>query len=273
MFFIRGSDDLQEVKAQNTCSALELVDASEEELEKAGLVAGFIGFVGLKDIDFYIDFELENEKQMIMGANEKDYHLIGIDVVNLNKDRFKDLIEVKEGDCCVKCGAKLKQSKGIEVGHIFKLGQKYSKAMNANFLDENGKSQPFYMGCYGIGVSRLLAVAIEANHDEKGCIWNKTLAPFVLEIIVSNLKDEKALEFANKLYRDLTNLGLEVLLDDRNERFGVKMNDFELMGFPYALVIGKGLENNEIELIQREGLVKELIKTDELMEILKKKVL
>ncbi|EAL5821675.1 proline--tRNA ligase [Campylobacter jejuni] len=273
VFFIRGSDDLQEIKAQNACSALELVDASEEELEKAGLVAGFIGFVGLKDIDFYIDFELENEKQMIMGANEKDYHLIGIDVVNLNKDRFKDLIEVKEGDCCVKCGAKLKQSKGIEVGHIFKLGQKYSKAMNANFLDENGKSQPFYMGCYGIGVSRLLAVAIEANHDEKGCIWNKTLAPFVLEIIVSNLKDEKALEFANKLYEDLTNLGLEVLLDDRNERFGVKMNDFELMGFPCALVIGKGLENNEIEFIQREGLIKELIKTDELMEILKKKVL
>lgn len=273
VFFIRGSDDLQEIKAQNACKALELVDASEEELEKAGLVAGFIGFVGLKDIDFYIDFELEDEKQMIMGANEKDYHLIGIDVVNLNKERFKDLVEVKENDNCPSCGGVLKMSKGIEVGHIFKLGQKYSAAMNANFLDENGKSKPFYMGCYGIGVSRLVAVAVEASYDEKGCVWNKTLAPFVLEIIVSNIKDEKALEFANKLYENLTQLGLEVLLDDRNERFGVKINDFELMGFPYALVIGKGLENNEIELIQRKGLIKELIKSDELMEILKKKVL
>lgn len=273
VFFIRGSDDLQEIKAQNACKALELVDASEEELEKAGLVAGFIGFVGLKGVDFYVDKELEDEKQMIMGANEKDYHLIGIDVVNLNKERFKDLVEVKENDNCPSCGGVLKMSKGIEVGHIFKLGQKYSAAMNANFLDENGKSKPFYMGCYGIGVSRLVAVAVEASYDEKGCVWNKTLAPFVLEIIVSNIKDEKALEFANKLYENLTKLGLEVLLDDRNERFGVKMNDFELMGFPYALVIGKGLENNEIELIQRKGLVKELIKSDCLMEILKKKVL
>ncbi|MBX0466260.1 proline--tRNA ligase [Campylobacter coli] len=272
VFFIRGCDDLQETKAQNACNALELVDASEEELEKAGLVAGFIGFVGLKNVDFYLDKELEGEKQMIMGANEKDYHLIGIDVVNLSKDRFKDLAEVKENDCCAKCGGKLKLSKGIEVGHIFKLGQKYSKAMNANFLDENGKSKPFYMGCYGIGVSRLLAVAIEANHDEKGCIWNKTLAPFVLEIIVSNLKDEKALEFANKLYEDLSNAGIEVLLDDRNERFGVKMNDFELMGFPYALVVGKGLEKDELEFIDRKTLEKKIISSKEVFDFIKKSV-
>ncbi|MGM8118883.1 proline--tRNA ligase [Campylobacter coli] len=272
VFFIRGCDDLQETKAQNACNALELVDASEEELEKAGLVAGFIGFVGLKNVDFYLDKELEGEKQMIMGANEKDYHLIGIDVVNLNKDRFKDLAEVKENDCCAKCGGKLKLSKGIEVGHIFKLGQKYSKAMNANFLDENGKSKPFYMGCYGIGVSRLLAVAIEASHDEKGCIWNKTLAPFVLEIIVSNLKDEKALEFANKLYEDLSNAGIEVLLDDRNERFGVKMNDFELMGFPYALIVGKGLEKDELEFIDRKTLEKKIISSKEVFDFIKKSV-
>ncbi len=271
-FFIRGSDDLQEVKAQNACKALELVDASEEELKNMGLTPGFIGFVGLKNIDFYVDFELENEKQMIMGANEKDYHLIGIDVVNLNKERFKDLIEVKENDCCAKCGGKLKQSKGIEVGHIFKLGQKYSSTMNANFLDENGKSQAFYMGCYGIGVSRLVAVAIEASHDEKGCIWNKALAPFVLEIIVSNIKDEKALEFANKLYEDLQNLGIEVLLDDRNERFGVKMNDFELMGFPYALIVGKGLENDELEWIERKTLEKKTISSKDVTKFIIKSI-
>lgn len=270
VFFIRGCDELEETKAKNVCGALELIDADEKELVNAGLTPGFIGFVGLKGLDFYVDKELENEKQMIMGANEKDYHLIGIDVVNLNKERFKDLIEVKEGDLCPCCKHKLKQSKGIEVGHIFKLGQKYSRAMNANFLDENGKAVPFYMGCYGIGVSRLVAVAVEANHDEKGCIWDKRLSPFVLEIIVSNVKDEKALNFALRLYEDLQNSGIEVLLDERDERFGVKMNDFELMGFTYALIVGKGLQKNELEFIERKGLKKRLLKADEAFEFLKK---
>lgn len=261
VFFIRGDDELQEVKALNATNALELADVSEEELEKAGLVPGFIGFVGLNGVDFYIDHELENETNMITGANKKDYHLVGINVVNLNKERFKDLAAVKEHDLCPKCQHKLKQSKGIEVGHIFKLGNKYSKAMNASYLDENGKAQFFTMGCYGMGVSRLVAVAIEASHDEKGCIWNKTLAPFVLDIIVSNIKDTKAMEFAEQIYTHFSDK--EILFDDRNERFGVKINDFELMGFPYALVIGKGLENDEVELIHRNTLEKQVLKTQE----------
>ncbi|XMD94382.1 prolyl-tRNA synthetase [Campylobacter lari] len=268
VFFIRGDDELQEVKALNAANALELVDASEEELEKVGLVPGFIGFVGLNGVDFYIDHELENETNMIIGANKKDYHLVGINVVNLNKERFKDLAAVKEHDLCPKCQHKLKQSKGIEVGHIFKLGNKYSKAMNASYLDENGKAQFFTMGCYGMGVSRLVAVAIEASHDEKGCIWNKTLAPFVLDIIVSNIKDTKAMEFAEQIYTHFKDK--EILFDDRNERFGVKINDFELMGFPYALVIGKGLENNEVELIHRNTLEKQVLKTQEVISHLEK---
>ncbi|XNC65263.1 prolyl-tRNA synthetase [Campylobacter lari] len=268
VFFIRGDDELQEVKALNAANALELVDASEEELEKAGLVPGFIGFVGLNGVDFYIDHELENETNMIIGANKKDYHLVGINVVNLNKERFKDLAAVKEHDLCPKCQHKLKQSKGIEVGHIFKLGNKYSKAMNASYLDENGKAQFFTMGCYGMGVSRLVAVAIEASHDEKGCIWNKTLAPFVLDIIVSNIKDIKAMEFAEQIYTHFSDK--EILFDDRKERFGVKINDFELMGFPYALVIGKGLENNEVELIHRNTLEKQVLKTQEVISHLEK---
>lgn len=268
VFFIRGDDELQEVKALNAANALELVDVSEEELEKAGLVPGFIGFVGLNGVDFYIDHELENETNMIIGANKKDYHLVGINVVNLNKERFKDLAAVKEHDLCPKCQHKLKQSKGIEVGHIFKLGNKYSKAMNASYLDENGKAQFFTMGCYGMGVSRLVAVAIEASHDEKGCIWNKTLAPFVLDIIVSNIKDTKAMEFAEQIYTHFSDK--EILFDDRNERFGVKINDFELMGFPYALVIGKGLENNEVELIHRNTLEKQVLKTQEVISHLEK---
>lgn len=268
VFFIRGDDELQEVKALNAANALELVDVSEEELEKVGLVPGFIGFIGLNGVDFYIDHELENETNMIIGANKKDYHLVGINVVNLNKERFKDLAAVKEHDLCPKCQHKLKQSKGIEVGHIFKLGNKYSKAMNASYLDENGKAQFFTMGCYGMGVSRLVAVAIEASHDEKGCIWNKTLAPFVLDIIVSNIKDTKAMEFAEQIYTHFKDK--EILFDDRNERFGVKINDFELMGFPYALVIGKGLENDEVELIHRNTLEKQVLKTQEVISYLEK---
>ncbi|AJC89195.1 prolyl-tRNA synthetase [Campylobacter lari subsp. concheus LMG 11760] len=268
VFFIRGNDELQEVKALNAANALELVDTSEEELEKAGLIPGFIGFVGLNGVDFYIDHELENETNMIIGANKKDYHLVGINVVNLNKERFKDLAAVKEHDLCPKCQHKLKQSKGIEVGHIFKLGNKYSKAMNASYLDENGKAQFFTMGCYGMGVSRLVAVAIEASHDEKGCIWNKTLAPFVLDIIVSNIKDTKAMEFAEQIYTHFKDK--EILFDDRNERFGVKINDFELMGFPYALVIGKSLENDEVELIHRNTLEKQVLKTQEVISHLEK---
>ncbi|MCV3397019.1 proline--tRNA ligase [Campylobacter sp. RKI_CA19_01116] len=268
VFFIRGDDELQEVKALNAANALELADVSEEELEKTGLVPGFIGFVGLNGVDFYIDHELENETNMIIGANKKDYHLVGINVVNLNKERFKDLAAVKEHDLCPKCQHKLKQSKGIEVGHIFKLGNKYSKAMNASYLDENGKAQFFTMGCYGMGVSRLVAVAIEASHDEKGCIWNKTLAPFVLDIIVSNIKDTKAMEFAEQIYTHFSDK--EILFDDRNERFGVKINDFELMGFPYALVVGKGLENDEVELIHRNTLEKQVLKTQEVISHLEK---
>nr|WP_250325603.1 proline--tRNA ligase [Campylobacter lari] len=268
VFFIRGDDELQEVKALNAANALELVDVSEEELEKVGLVPGFIGFIGLNGVDFYINHELENETNMIIGANKKDYHLVGINVVNLNKERFKDLAAVKEHDLCPKCQHKLKQSKGIEVGHIFKLGNKYSKAMNASYLDENGKAQFFTMGCYGMGVSRLVAVAIEASHDEKGCIWNKTLAPFVLDIIVSNIKDTKAMEFAEQIYTHFKDK--EILFDDRNERFGVKINDFELMGFPYALVIGKGLENDEVELIHRNTLEKQVLKTQEVISYLEK---
>jgi len=273
VFFIRGSDELQENKALNACGALELIEASETQILQAGLIPGFIGFVGLKDTDFYVDLELENESNMIIGANQKDYHLIGINVVNLDKKRFKDLITIKQGDNCPKCSAKLKQSRGIEVGHIFKLGQKYARAMNANFLDENGKSTAFYMGCYGIGVSRLLAVAIEANHDEKGCIWDKNLAPFVLDLIISNYKDEKSSAFALALYENLQAQGINVLLDDRAQSFGVKINDFELMGFPYALLVGKALANNELEFIERKSLKKTIIKADEALEFIKKRVL
>ncbi|EJP74475.1 proline--tRNA ligase [Campylobacter sp. FOBRC14] len=271
-FFVRGNDELQETKAQNACGALELVDASEDEVAAAGLVAGFCGPVGLSGVDFYIDNELKGQTQMICGANEKDYHFVGVSVSSFNDERFKDLVSVQAGDICPKCGGKLELSKGIEVGHIFQLGYKYSSAMGATFLDENGKAMPFLMGCYGIGVSRLIAVMVEASHDDRGCVWKKECTPFECEIVISNLKDEAGVKFATKLYENLRNLGLCVLLDDRNERFGVKMNDFELLGFPYAIIVGKGLENGEVELITRDGLVKEVVKKDEILSVLKEKL-
>ena len=263
VFFVRGDDELQETKAQNACKALELVDASEEEIIKAGLVAGFCGPVGLKDVKFYIDNELKGANNMICGANEKDYHFVGVSVSGFNEERFKDLVKVKEGDKCPECGGNLKLSKGIEVGHIFQLGDKYSAAMNATYLDENGKAKPFLMGCYGIGISRLIAVMIEASHDEKGCIWKKECAPFDAEIIISNLKDEAGVKFAFELYESLKKAGVSVIIDDRNERFGVKMNDFELIGFPYALLVGKEFANGKVEFITRDGLSKETIEAND----------
>ncbi|NLY04245.1 MAG: proline--tRNA ligase [Campylobacter sp.] len=270
LFFIRGCDELQEVKALNACGALELEDASSEEIKKVGLIAGYCGPAGLPATQkFYIDSELKGERDLICGANEEDYHIIGFNVVSFKDERFADLVAVDKGDECLVCGGKLTRTKGIEVGHIFKLGQRYSAPMEANFLDRNGKAKPFYMGCYGIGVSRLIAVAVESSHDEKGVIWSKELAPFELVIIISSLKDEEQVEFANKIYKYAQNLGIKVLLDDRDERYGVKISEFELIGFPCALIIGKGLKDGKVELIKRKNLERKEIKTSEIKECIK----
>lgn len=272
IFFLRGDDELQETKALNACGALELCDANTDEIENAGLVAGYCGPIGLPEgVNFYIDNELDGESEMICGANQKDYHAIGVSIINFNKDRFKDLVAVKAGDKALD-GGTLSMTKGIEVGHIFQLGDKYSSAMDATFLDENGKAKPFIMGCYGIGVSRLEAVVIESSHDERGCVWKKECAPFSVHIIVSNFKDEAQAKFALELESALESAGIEVLLDDRDERFGVKMADFELIGNPFGVVVGKGLANNEVELIIRDGLIKEKVASSEILGRLKELV-
>jgi prolyl-tRNA synthetase len=266
VFFVRGCDNLQETKALNACKALELVDADAIEIVQAGLVPGYCGPIGLpENINFYIDKELENQENFVCGANKEDYHWVGVKMVNFKPARYCDLVEVQKGDCCAKCGGKLEITKGIEVGHIFQLGQKYSSAMNATFLDQNGKAQPFWMGCYGIGVSRLVAVMVEASHDEKGCIWNLQTAPYSVDIIISNTKDQESVAFATKLYEDLKQKGVEVLLDERNERFGFKMSDFELIGFPYAVVVGKGLKEGKVELVKRADLSKTVVQKDEIL--------
>ncbi|MDR1614950.1 MAG: proline--tRNA ligase [Campylobacteraceae bacterium] len=269
IFFVRGSDTLQEIKAKNAANALEIIDANDEDIKNAGVVAGFCGPVGLEGVKFFIDNELKEEKNLICGANELHYHYVGVSMFNFKDERYADLITVNEGDLCPCCGGRLSLTKGIETGHIFQLGQKYSSAMNASFLDQNGKSQPFFMGCYGIGVSRLVAVMIEASHDDKGCIWNKQCAPYVLDIIISNVKNEAEKEFAAKLYEDLKAQQKEVILDDRNERFGFKMNDFELIGFPYALIVGREFSEGKVELVSRASGTKEFVDINELHERLK----
>ncbi len=268
LFGIRGSDELQEVKACNAVDANELADVSDEELENAGLVPGFMGPKDLpKDITFIADKLLEGEESVIAGANEKDYHFVGLNLKELNLT-YKDLTEVKEGDACAKCGGKLKYTKGIEVGHIFQLGTRYSAPMKAEFLDENGKSKPYVMGTYGIGVSRLLAAIIEQHHDEKGPIWTKESAPFDLEIIVSNIKKEQELQTGEKLYEELSK-NFDVLLDDRKERFGFKMNDYELLGIPYAIIVGKKIQDGIVEIVDRKTLQKQEVKADEAVEKIK----
>jgi prolyl-tRNA synthetase len=263
VFFIRGSDNLQETKAQSASCAIDLVDATPEELSDAGLVAGFIGLDS--DVKKYVDLELKDESSMICGADEVDYHLIGYSLKDKDFD-FVDLVEVKEGDSCPNCGSKLTITKGIEVGHIFQLGTTYSEALNATFLDKNGKSQPYIMGTYGIGVSRLVAVVVEQHHDDKGCLWTKETTPFELSIIISNVKDDTQREFGEELYEKLKSKGIDVILDDRPERFGFKIKDFELLGFPKAVIVGKGLADGEVQIVDRKSLEKVTVSKDDIFE-------
>ncbi len=273
VFFVRGDDELEETKACNSVNALELADISEEEIRNAGLVAGYVGIKVLpSNVMFRIDSELRDENDMVCGANEADYHLGGVEVCFLSEDVYFDLVAVKEGDICECCGGKLSYTKGIEVGHIFQLGDKYSKALGANFLDNNGKSKPFEMGTYGIGVSRLIAAVIEQSHDEKGCIWTKETAPFFVDIIISNGKNEEEMTAGTQIYEGLKSAGIEVIMDDRvKERFGFKMSDFELIGFPYAVVIGKKLSEGLVELVDRKSGEKEDIRVEDIVEVLQGK--
>ena len=204
LFFLRGSDTLQDVKAMNATEALEIEDVSEEELAKLGLLPGFVGPLDQDKAKHVIDESLRGATNMICGANELDYHFVGVDLsVISDVAYFSDIAQVNEGDSCPHCEGELSFSKGIEVGHIFKLGTTYSKALKAEFLDENGKAQSFIMGTYGMGVSRLVASVVEQHHDESGCIWTKATAPYMVNVMVSNIKDEEQMKMGEDLYSKL----------------------------------------------------------------------
>jgi prolyl-tRNA synthetase len=252
-FFIRGCDELQEVKARNSVGAIDLADATEAELTEIGLVPGFIGPLDQDKIRIVMDNETRGATSMICGANEIDYHFVGVDLSVMNEAHFADLATVQEGDGCPHCGGKILHTKGIEVGHIFKLGTVYSAPLKAEFLDENGRAQPFVMGTYGMGVSRLVAAVIEQHHDEKGCIWTHATAPYMVNVMVSNIKEEAHMAYAEELYASLQSRGIEVMLDDRKERFGFKMSDAELIGFPFTIIVGKELENGLVQIMIRSS--------------------
>jgi len=251
---VRGDRELNEVKFKNLLGAQDIRLASPEEVTAATKApVGFAGPVGLAGIPVYADRELANAADWIVGANAADAHLRHVD---LGRDAtivsFTDLRQVAPGDPCPKCGAPLAFAKGIEVGHVFKLGLKYSKSLNATFLDEAGKEQFMIMGCYGIGVSRIVAACIEQNNDASGIIFPPAIAPFEVALLNLNAKDAEASAKADELYDALTAAGIETLLDDREERPGVKFKDADLMGFPIQLTLGgKGLARGIVETKDR----------------------
>ena len=259
---VRGDHEVNEVAVQHAVlGSVEHEMATPEELEKVGLTAGFISPIGLKqteDFAIVVDESVMETYNVCGGANKKDAHYVNI---NPKRDfNVEDIIVapirlITKDDVCPKCGGALEHAKGIEVGQVFKLGTKYSEALQATFLDQNGRPNPMIMGCYGIGVSRTLAAAIEQYHDENGIIWPRSIAPFEAVIVPINAKDEALMSTSQTIYTALQNAGVDVLLDDRKDRAGVKFKDADLIGYPLRITVSKNtLENNEVEIqIRKSG--------------------
>ncbi|MCH8032597.1 MAG: proline--tRNA ligase [Bacteroidetes bacterium] len=239
LILMQGNDDVNESKLESYLGGTVRPGHPEELLEITGADAGSIGPVGFKH-KIIVDNRLKDANNMFSGANKNDYHIGGIDFKrDVETLEYTDLRIVKTGEGCPNCESKLDVFAAIELGHIFKLGTKYSESMGALFLDENGKEHPIVMGSYGIGVERVMACYIEQNHDEYGIIWEKTLAPFDIQLIGLNMKKELVLEASNKIYDELTNSGFEVLFDDRtNVQAGFKFNDADLLGMPVQVIVG-----------------------------------
>lgn len=270
-FFVEGDDELNEIKAARATGSVELEMLTDEELKKFGLLKGYIGPINFpaKDIKIICDERLRNRNNLVVGANEEGYHYIGAKFDRDFTADTADLRTVKNKEICQKCKkGKLQRIRGIEVGHIFKLGLKYSKAMNAVFLDKNGKTQPFYMGCYGIGIGRTAQAAIEQNNDEKGIIWPISIAPFEIEIVPLDTTDEGLLSYCDRIYDDMSYIGLDVLYDERRERAGIKLNDMDLIGIPIRIVVGKkSFKNNKVEIsLRRKKDEKSLVDLDGVVE-------
>ena len=264
MALIRADKTFEETKVMNAVGANEIRSAAPAELE--AIFGASKGFVGPKDIEqvkipeeyegekitVVADLTAQEMKNFVIGANETDKHFTGVNWSDLNTQIFADIRLVEAGEKCPDCGEPLYVTKGIEVGNIFQLGTKYSKAMNAVYLDENGKTQPFIMGCYGIGISRTAAAAVERHHDEHGIKWPIAIAPYHVDIVPVNIQDELQMKVANEIYEKLLAAKVEAVLDDRDERAGVKFKDADLIGFPFRITVGKTITEGLVEFKVRE---------------------
>ncbi len=265
--FVRGDRELNEIKLVNALNipehAIEFADEAKMG-EVTGCVGGFTGPMGLHDCTIVVDSELVGLKNLCAGANEKDHHYINM---NYGRDYKGDIVaDIKtllEGDPCPVCGAPVKHARGIEVGQVFKLGTKYSEAMGAYYKDEEQKDKPIVMGCYGIGVSRTLAAVVEQHYDENGIIWPMSVAPYHVIITLVKPDDEVQANIAEKIYDELGKAGVEVLLDDRKERPGVKFKDADLLGIPVRITVGKGAADGIVEYKLRRDADKTEMPVDE----------
>lgn len=271
-----GNDQLNEAKLLSALGGGELQAIDAEDLLKlTGADGGSIGPVGLKGFKIIADKRLEGANDLISGANKNDYHLANIDLARDAKvDGYYDLRAVEEGEACPNCSSPLKFTGTIELGHIFKLGTKYSEALDARFLDENGQSQPIVMGSYGIGIERIIACHIEQSHDENGIVWDKALAPYAVHVIAVSMNNKDVVLESNKIYRALTEAGIEALFDDRaNVTPGFKFKDADLLGMPFQIIVGEnGLREKKIEIKTRKTGERMLVPIESVLEEVKKMV-
>ncbi len=250
---VRGDRELNEVKLKNVleCTELEMADA-ESVRSVTNAEVGFAGPVGLK-IRIIADHEVAQGRNLIVGANETDHHLLNVNIGRDFDAEVHDIRFIAAGDACPCCGKSIILARGIEVGHIFKLGTKYSSALACNYSDEEGTERPMVMGSYGIGINRTMAAVIEQHHDENGIIWPMEIAPYHVIIVPVNVLDEKVMKIAEVMYQRLTDAGLEVILDDRNERAGVKFMDADLIGIPIRINVGRKAAEGIVEYKPRGG--------------------
>lgn len=253
---VRGDREVNEIKLLNAVGALKLEMAGADTVKRiTGAEVGFAGPVGLKDVTLVADNEIMVMVNAVAGANKTDYHLTNVNPRrDFQPDIVADIRTVQAGEPCPRCQGKLATARGIEVGQVFKLGTKYSKALGAKFLDENGKEQAIVMGCYGIGITRTAAAAIEQNHDENGIIWPMSIAPFQVVVVPVSTKVQEQMDIAERVYDDLKNAGIEVIIDDRNERPGVKFKDADLIGYPIRVTVGnKAVNEGIVEIMLRKN--------------------
>ncbi len=251
MALIRGDLDVNEIKVKNAFGLnVELELITEEDMKTLNIEKGYVGALsGLDDrIKIVLDETVSHMYNFVVGANEKDYHYINTNVSDLKYDMVADIRTARAGDLSPVGEGVLKIARGIEVGHIFKLGDKYSKSMNAKVLDENGKLSTVIMGCYGIGVSRIAAATVEQYNDENGIKWPISIAPYEVDVIATNMKDENIVSISEKIYADLLKNNVDVIIDDRTEKAGFKFKDADLIGIPIKVIVGKSIEQNMVEV-------------------------